>query len=118
MKTKIALALSVLSVLSIVVLLSIGITSNTHATETRKLHSVVVLRAQEQWVTTDQGNGQPPVTVPVGLGIYTFSSSAGAPTFYTTNQYQLPSLAQALADLLNDGYHIEHADQLTYTLVR
>lgn len=88
------------------------------ANESVKAHSVVVLQARQQLVCVDQGLGAGEVCFVTDLLIYSFSSSAGAPTFNTSNQNDLPSLAQSLATLLNMGFRIEYVSGLTYTLVR
>lgn len=91
----------------------------TLAVNSNAPRAVVILRAQEQWITTDQGGGHY-ASVPTGIGVLVSSSSSNAPSFNPTNQYVLRPLAQALADLLDAGYRIEHIDgpTFTYTLVR
>jgi hypothetical protein len=67
--------------------------------------------------TATAAPSSPAVVVLMGgdtpLSLRDSQSSSGAPTFVPGD-----SLAQAIADLLAEGFEIKHVDGLTYTLVK
>lgn len=81
------------------------------ASESVKAHSVVVLRAQEKYLCVNQGLGAGNQCFAVDFEITCESNMAG-----TLSAGQM--LAPRLAQLLDQGYHIENIQNLVYTLVR
>jgi hypothetical protein len=85
-------------------------------------HEVVVLHSSESGVGISDSNGY--TYQYEGIKVYCSSSSRGAPQFpqmgirsvnnTTAVVGDLVPLAQAVADLLNDGYHIAHIPDMGY----
>jgi hypothetical protein len=94
-------ARTILLVLALGAALSIGLALNSG-----RCSQAAIASPASPAVVVLQGGETP-------LSIRDSQSSTGAPTFALGD-----SLAQALADLLAQGFEIKHVDGLTYTLVK
>jgi len=114
------LSLSIIGAALLSVVAFTAFSTKTHADKFSR-HSVVVLYSQIHGKPISDTNGQ--YFQYTGSIVYCSSSSSNAPTFpQFSPQIYVPvaGLAQALADLLDDGYQIKYVsdDQTSFTLIK
>lgn len=94
------------------------ITHTTAKPDKQDGRGCVILQGQQTFARSSGGYYFP------GVVVYCSSSSSNAPQFsppvFTQDGgiNQAVSLADAIAQLLELGYHIEHVEELNYTLVK